>query len=99
MRDLLSRWTCSGTPSGSVWNASISSRVSARPILTVLVRYHLEPFPYKRGFRKWRYIVSYAKNQDLEKVAYYVILRFVIRLFNPCNSVLYSVIITFLLDM
>ena len=35
--------------SGSVWNGSISSRVNARPIRTVLVRLHKEPFPCKRG--------------------------------------------------
>ena len=49
VRDLLFRWTSSGTASGSVWNGSISSRVNARPIRTVLVRFHKEPFPCKRG--------------------------------------------------
>ena len=49
VRDLLFRWTRSGTASGSVWNGSISSRVNARPIRTVLVRFHMEPFPCKRG--------------------------------------------------
>ena len=49
--DLLSRWTSSGTASGSVWNGSISSRVNARPIRTVLVRFHMEPFPCKRGLK------------------------------------------------
>ena len=49
VRGLLSRWTGSGTASSSVWNGSISSRVNARPICTVLVRLHMEPFPCKRG--------------------------------------------------
>ena len=49
VRDLLSRWTSSGTASGSVWNGSISSRVNTRPIRTILVRFHMEPFPCKRG--------------------------------------------------
>ena len=51
VRDLLSRWTSSGTASGSVWNGSISSRVNARPIRTVLVRFHMEPFPCKRRLK------------------------------------------------
>ena len=51
VQDLLSRWTSSGTASGSVWNGSISSRVNARPIRTVLVRFHMEPFPCKRGLK------------------------------------------------
>jgi len=42
-------WTRSGTASISVWNGSISSRVNARPISTVLVRFHLEPFLRKQG--------------------------------------------------
>ena len=42
MRDLLSRWTSSGTASGSIWNGSISSRVNARPICTVLVGFHIK---------------------------------------------------------
>ena len=46
-----SRWTSSGTASGSVWNGSISSHVNARPIRTVLVRFHSEPFPCKRDLR------------------------------------------------
>ena len=46
---LLSRWTSSGTAGGSVWNGSISSRVNARPIRTVLVRFHMEPYSCKRG--------------------------------------------------
>ena len=41
--DLLSRWTSSGTASGSVWNSSIISRVNVRPIRTVLARFHMEP--------------------------------------------------------
>ena len=49
VRDLLSRWTNSGTASSSVCNGSISSRVHARPIRTVLVRFHKEPFPCKLG--------------------------------------------------
>ena len=49
VRDLLSRSTSSGTASSSVWNSSISSRVNARPIRTVLVRFHMEPFRYKKG--------------------------------------------------
>ena len=52
VRDLLPRWTSSGTASGSVWNGSISSRVNVRPIRTVLVRFHTEPFPCKRGLKK-----------------------------------------------
>ena len=51
VRDLLSRWTSSGTASGSVWNGAISSRVNARPIRTVVVRFHMEPFPCKRGLK------------------------------------------------
>ena len=47
---LLSRLTSSGTTSGSVWNGSISSRLNVKPIHTVLVRFHVEPFPCKRGF-------------------------------------------------
>ena len=47
--DLLSMWTSSGTVSGSVWNGSITSHVNARPIRTVLARFHMEPFPCKRG--------------------------------------------------
>ena len=42
--DLLSRWSSSGTASSSVWNGSISPLVNARPIRTVLVRFHMEPF-------------------------------------------------------
>ena len=45
----LSGPTRSGTTSGSVWNGPISSRVNARPIRTVLVPFHLEPFSCKRG--------------------------------------------------
>ena len=48
VRDLLSRWTSYGTASSSVWNGSISSRVNARPIRMVLVRFHMELFPCKR---------------------------------------------------
>ena len=44
-----SRWTSSDTASGSVWNGSISSRVNTRPIRTVLILFHSEPFPCKRG--------------------------------------------------
>ena len=51
MRDRLSRWTSSGTANGSVWNGSISSRVNARPFSTVLVQFHMEPFPCKRGLK------------------------------------------------
>ena len=35
-RDLLSRWTCLGTDSSSIWNGSISSRLNARPMRTYL---------------------------------------------------------------
>ena len=49
VRDLLSSWTISGTASGSVWNSSISSRANARPIRTVLVWFHMEPFRCKQG--------------------------------------------------
>ena len=42
-----SRWTSSGTTSGSVWNGSISSRVNVRPIRSVLVRFYSELFPCK----------------------------------------------------
>ena len=49
VRDVISRMTTSCTASNSVWNGSISSRVNVRPIRTVLVRSHMEPFPCKRG--------------------------------------------------
>ena len=51
MLDLLSRWTRSGKASGSVWNGSISSRVNAKPIHIVLVRFSLEQFLCKLGLR------------------------------------------------
>ena len=52
MRDLLSRWTSSGTTSGSVWNGSISSLANARPIRNVLVRIHTEPFLVNRALNR-----------------------------------------------
>ena len=63
MRDLLSRWTSSGTASGSVWNGSISSGVNARPIRTVLVRFDIDPFPCKRGLTNYKVI---QVNQDMD---------------------------------
>ena len=49
MWDLLSRWARSGTTSGSIWNGSTSFRVNARHICTELLRFHKEPFQYRRG--------------------------------------------------
>ena len=49
LHENFSRWTSSGTASGSVWNSSISSRVNARPIRTFLVQFHMEPFQCKWG--------------------------------------------------
>ena len=68
MRVLLSRWTSSGTASGSIWNGFISSRVKARPIRTVLVRSHMEPFPCKRGRsqkQKWIYNVEFGEISNI----------------------------------
>ena len=64
VRDLLSRWTSSGTASSSVWNGCISSRVNARSIRTVLVRFHMEPFPCKRGLSQFISVKQLKKLQE-----------------------------------
>ena len=47
MRDLLSRWTSSGTASGSVWNGSIIFRVNGAfiNVLSILIIAFTEAFP------------------------------------------------------